>query len=158
MPEMSDKEAIIFGCSGMGCMVAAGASLVLPGIIGKPVIEISTDAVVDINPAHIIKDDAKAKLASINHQLESLSTWEKWDGGRAILMTAVVLLLEIPEAIPQVLHHMAEFSKTVPNWVPEAAAGAAVAYGLSYLVMRKQRLTLEEVNNSNDSPKRTYAK
>lgn len=123
---------IATGCVSAGCLAMVPPLWLVPSTISYSTSMIALNV---MKPGTVIPD---------NDKIVALKQSEKLDTARAILATTIVLLTEVPAAIPQVLPKMSEFSSQIPNWVPEVAAVAAIVYALSWLNMRGNRKALEK--------------
>lgn len=144
MADFKEEEIKKAGCFATGCGLTALSILVLPGTIALPVVNAAMETAISVDSQRLIPnpEEARNKLGQPETKVDMLVAGERMDKFRAVLATALFALLDVPQVVPQLLPPLAEFAKSIPNWVPEIAAGAAIIYGLSYLNMRGQRTQL----------------
>lgn len=146
MNELSSEakqNAAAAGC----CAVGLGVTMIAPSYVSGPIFEAAMDTSIEMASNSLFKDGKKpSKSEEINQKekLEKTRGGETIDAVRGLMAVGVVGLVELPQVFAKVVPHMAEFSQSVPNWVPEVAAAAAFAYGLSYLAMRHRRIELQK--------------
>lgn len=142
MNKLIESERLKICAVGCGCGCAALGYLLLPTVIGSPVLGSTVAMGTVISPEG--SGPLKKYLKSSESFQIGVRVGERFDQARAGLSFALLVLIEGSAAFPAVAPHLNEVSKQVPDLVPVALALMALVYGGSWLMMRRQRKDLEK--------------